>query len=812
MIRSFLLISFRNIRANKGASLLNILCLALAMGTCLFIFNYVFYELSYERIHEKAAELYRVETHTFVDKDLNEKNAYTPSQIGPELVAAHAAVEKSTTLFPYSENGNAFYTTPRTDGSNRPLFIEQVYFAQPSFLELFTLNFLAGEAGSALNQGNHLIISETIATEFYGALPDYQVLIGRKIMATNLGQKPQEVIITGVYEDLPDNTHLHFDALASINTKEIPERLDNCFTYLYLPDESEKSINEQLSKQSVIIPGKPVKEVINYLRPLPKIHTASNVSNEPGVNSNPVFLGFLGLMGLIILVLSCTNFVNNAIISSVDRAKEIGIRRIAGILPNQLFMNVMLESLLINTLAGLLGLGIFMLGFKSLVNIAGFNYPIDLGLETLQRSAILLLTLILIITLLSGIYPSFLQLSIRPIDAVRGKATVLSSKQSSSGSKVIRALVIFQLAMSISFLSAMYVVQRQLNYEREENKTPFRKNVTLKFGGLTGVNDIFTREANGFLSGFRDNANTRVRHVSNLYQGEVITEREIRSLYQADKDTAGVDEPFTLRVADFEYFRGASDQFLSGKNFGSSFGQDWDKAIINESALRAMKFTDPDKALKQRIGKFNGFLYVKGVIRNQEPDEAPLIYVTGYRYPVYFDLSFKTLGTGADNINRTIRTMQMRWERQFPWAYFIDRKHEDQTLNEENLLKTFSLFTFIALSIACLGIFILSAFTAVKRTKEIGVRKVLGASVVRILLMLIYDFVKLLAISSLVAIPLIIYGADQWLASYPKHVSISPLLVAVPILMMLVVSAIIIIAQSWKSTVVNPMYALRAER
>jgi len=810
MIRSFLLISYRNIRDNKGASLLNILCLAIAMGTCVFIFNYVYYEMTFEDSHEKADELYRVEKHSLVDGALVEKNAYTTAQLGPDLVKAYEEVQRSTTLFPYSENGNAFYTIPRTGGSLRPLFFEQVYFAQPSFLELFNLDFLAGDAQSSLDEGNHLVISMSMAKEIFGAGAKPEIIIGTEFTATNLDLKLLVYTITGVFEDLPANTHLQFDALASMNPEVNPASLDNCYTYLHIPEGSWSQLNEALSQQISINKRDQTKEEFHTLRPLAKIHTAINVSNEPGVNTNALFLSFLSAMGFIILVLSCTNFVNNAIISSVERAKEIGMRRISGILPKQLFFNVMLESLLINTFAGLIGFGIFLVGFKSLITLADFNYPIGLDADTLMRSGILVMALVFIITLLSGVYPALLQLSINPLDAVRGKATILSSKQSSSGSKVIRVLVIFQLAMSIFFLSAMYVVQRQLDFERNVNKAPFRKNVTLKFGGLTGVNDIFNQEANGFLSGFRNNANTQIRQISNLYQGEIKTEQEIKSLFRIDIDTVGIDAPFVLRVADAYYWKEKSDQFLAGQNFSNSFGQDWEKAIINESALKAMKFETAENALDGQIGMFNGYLYVKGVIKNTTTDEPPLIYVTGYRYPVYFDLSFQTLGTGADNINRSIRTMQMRWERVFPWAYFIDRKHEDSSENEENLLKTFSLFTFIALSIACLGIFILSAFTAIKRTKEIGVRKVLGASALNILLMLIYDFVKLLAIASFVAIPLVIWGAGRWLTSYKEHVEISPLFVMVPVLLMLLIAALIILTQSWKSIVVNPMHALRA--
>ncbi len=814
MLKNFLLISYRNIRRNKGASLLNIFSLAMGMATCLFIFNYVYYELSFESFHEHSGEIYRIETNTYELNDIKTRNAFSTFKAAPRLTSDFDAITASTRLVPYSENGSAFFGLPRRSTTDKKVFIPIAYFAEPSMLDLFSVNILAGNPLSCLIEPNSLVLSTSMIRKIFGTEKDYNQFIGTKLKPTNLDIATPDFTITAIFEDLPANTHLTFDALASLSSSEENislSRGENTYSYVQIPNGPVKDINQVLADQRVVASSDGTLKKQLSLKPIRDIHLASKISNEPGTNANKLFLTFLSVIGLIILTLACTNFVNNAIINSIDRAREIGIRKLAGILPHQLLTTLLAESFLINAFAGLIGLVIFSLGLKSMLTFADITYPVALTASTIFVSFIFLILLIILSTLLSGVYPATLLISLKPVEALKGKAQVVNSKQSTKGSRVMRALLIFQLCMSIIFISAVYVVQEQLAFMRKNDKQPFELKVTAKFGGLAGVNDIYARQSARFLSQIDQNSSTDVTNVSNLFNGQINYIREIKALYQTDVDTIGIDEPFLLHLIDHSYWKDTPDVFLSGTNFSQEFGIDYNGIIINETALRAMKFNSPEEAIGKSLSRYNGYQFVKGVVKNEKPDDRPKVYVTGYRYPTYFNLSLRTLGSSAESINGTILTTQGQWEGQFPWIYFIDRKFEDQSAMEQNLLKIFFIFTFLAVSIACLGIFGLSSFTAIKRTKEIGIRKILGAQVAHILMILVYDFLQLMFYGSVVAIPVVVLGAREWLTNYAVRIYFNPLFVAVPILIMSVIAIVIIIKQCWRTSVLNPIQALEQQ-
>lgn len=814
MLKNFLLISYRNIRRNKGASLLNIFSLAMGMATCLFIFNYVYYELSFDKFHSRASEIYRVETNTYELNDIKTRNAYSSFHAGTELTSQFDEIVKSTRLVPYSENGSAFFGLPRRGSTDKKIFVPLAYFAEPAVFELFSINILAGNREVCLIEPNSLVLSTSMIRKIFGEERNYLQLIGTKLKPTNLDIETADFTITAIFEDLPSNTHLNFDALASISSSMDNLTLskgENTYNYVLMPEGSVKQINDQLAAMREVVSADGTIEKQLSLKGIRDIHLASKISNEPGTNANLLFLTFLGVIGLIILTLACTNFVNNAIINSIDRAREIGIRKLAGILPHQLLSTLLAESFLINAFAGLIGLVIFTLGLKSLLTFTDITYPIVLSTTTVFVSFVFLIVLIVISTLLSGVYPATLLISLKPVEALKGKAQVINSRQSSKGSKVMRVLLIFQLCMSIIFISAVYVVQEQLAFMRKNDRQPFELKVTAKFGGLAGVNDIYARQSGRFLSQVHQNSSTDVLGVTNLYNGQINYIREIKALYQNEIDTVGISEPFLLHLIDHSYWKDSPDIFLSGDNFSSVFGIDYNGIIINESALYAMKFENPEEAIGKELARYNGYQYVKAVVKNETPDDRPKVYVTGYRYPTYFNLSLRTLGSSAESINGTLFTTQGQWEGQFPWLYFIDRKFEDQSLMEQNLLKLFFIFTFLAVSIACLGIFGLSSFTAIKRTKEIGIRKILGAKVLHILLILVYDFLQLMFYGSIVAIPIVIFGAREWLTNYAVRIYLNPLFVVVPILIMSAIAIVIIIKQCWRTSVLNPIQALEQQ-
>ena len=812
MLKNFLLISFRNIRQNKGASLLNILCLALGMATCLFIFHYVRYELNFEAFHEKAAQLCRVETHTKKLGDVINQDALSLLQAGKQLTADYEEVTAYAQLSPYSENGTAFFKKASADSTKGNLFVDKIYFGSASIFDLFSIDLLEGDA-KALSTPYTVFLAESVAKELLEDGENLRMLLGEKLTRQSGQTSLPPLRIAGIYEDLPANTHLRFDVLVSIAEKGNDMAMrstESTYNYVLLRDHSAfESVNASLAETDFDTGFYDTVEKRWWLKPIESIHLSAKVSNEPGTNTNVLFLTFLVIVGFIILSLACTNYVNNAIINSIDRAKEVGIRKLAGISPKQLFLAFLGEAMLINVLAGILGIGLFLLGLRSVTTFTDIIYPVTFDLGILLSSVLFLSLLIIIGTLLSGIYPATLLLSLKPIDALKGKMYLMHSSQSAKGSKVMRILLIFQLTMSIIFISAVYVVQQQLSYMNANSKKPFELNVTGKFPGLSGVNDLYSDQAHRYIEGVKGGSSLVWVDVSNLYNGQIMQIEKIKSLYQAEVDTVGVEEDFLLHVIDQRYWQDSSRIFLAGENFSRILGRDFDKVILNEAALKAIGFNEPMEALDTKLGRYNGYLYVKGIVADDDP--TPKVYVTGWRYPTYFQMTITSLGSSAERVNGALTTMRSLWDKQFPHFYFLDRKLEDQGAMEQSLLQMFFFFTFLVVSIACLGIFGLCSFTAIKRTKEIGIRKILGANTAHILLILVLDFMRLMFYSSVVAIPLIIWGAREWLVNYAQRVYLPPWFVGVPILIMSAVAISIIIKQCWPTSVLNPIRALEQD-
>ena len=814
MLRNFLVISFRNLRNNKGASLLNLLCLALGMATCLFIFNYIFFELTYDRFHEKAGTLHRVETQTYKWEEVISEDAFSTYKTGKKLTELLGTIEGSTRLIPFSENGSAFFRKITSENKTKTIYIQQAYYAEPSLFDLFSLEILAGQGAEGLEQPTGLLISESaIPRMFPEAGGDPASVIGRVVHSGANGITAQTHEVTGVFKDLPANSHIHFQTLVAISSNA--SRLDlgvqeNSYTYVLKSRGNKTQEDEILRKYSQA----QVKEEGNiyrkqwYFKPIKDIHTATRVSNEPEMAANRLFLTFLFLIGLIILILAGTNYINNAIINSINRAKEVGVRKLAGIKPNQLLVAVMIESFAFNALAAILAIFFFVFGIRAMAVFTDISYPVALSGTVFFRSLLTLIGLILLSGVLAGLYPASLLRSLTPVQALKGKAQVVSSRQSAKGANIMRILLVFQFTMSLIFMSAVYIVQRQLDHMKEHNNQSFELNAVAKFPGLAGANDIFATQAERFVDANMDGTMNRYLHMSNLYNGQIKMMQHIKALYDTEVDSASSGDTFLLQAVDFHYWKDSSKVFLAGQNFNRRFGQDYNGVIIDEAAMRHMKIERPADAIGKKLAKYNGFLNVIGVVKSHPGDEFPKVYVTGLRYPTYFNMTMLAFGSSADKIKAAMRTRELNWSKQFPSFYFITRKYDNQSNIEKDILRMFFFFTFLAVFIACLGVFSLSAFTTLKRTKEIGIRKILGANISQILFVLTYDFMQLLFYGSIVAIPVVFFGMREWLISYSFRISPSPIFVVVPILLMALIAAAIIIKQCWHTTVLNPIQAL----
>ena len=814
MLKNFLLVSYRNLRQNKGASFLNILSLSLGMAACLFIFQYLYFEYTFD-IFSNSSHVYRVETDTYGFNSLQKKDALTAPFIGPELKETFDEIENITRLMPFSDNGTAFFSQTQADGSSHPLYVEKVYFAENSLLEIFSVELIEGDTEEALSTPNTILVSESGAQKLFREDLEKDIsILGKTLKTGREGIDENVYIITGIFKDFPIKSHLQANMLVSLSSPEsglsFSSGTQNQSLYTYLVEKPNSSLQSIQSKASnhIYLPliTDTLESRLSFL-PIQEIHLNSTSSNEPSPRANIVFLTFLGLVGLIILILSCTNYVNSAIINSIDRAKEVGVRKLLGIAPRQLMLSFLGEAFMINLLAGVLAFFNFIMGLRLMKLYTKVDYPVPMEWETLKTGLAFVLVLVIVSTILSGIYPATFLSTLKPIEALRGKAQVLNSKLSSKGSKVIRFLLVFQIAMGISFLSAVYIVHQQLEFLKSHDSQSIELKVTAKFSGAGGTNQAYIDKFNRFIQA---QSNDRIKDVilTNLYNGQIKKTQSIKPFYLVDTKQDTTKANYQLYVIDHQYWKDSAQIFLAGRNFKPQFSADFDKVIINESAMQALGFTEPDSLLGKQVGQYNGYLNVSGVIKNKSALEGPKAYVTGINHPTFFQMTVKSEGSSSEKIMATLNNLEYTWASQFPNFYFLDRQYNDQLAMEQNILKLFFFFSLIAILIASLGMFGLSSFTAYKRTKEIGIRKVLGAHAGQILVLLLYDFLVLIFYASILTLPVVIYGAREWLANYAVRINLSPTLVLFPILMMLMICIVIIVKQCWKTAVSNPVNSL----
>lgn len=796
--------------------MLNMLCLALGMATCLFIYNYVTFERSYDNFHEKSQQIYRVETDTYLRQEITGKNAYSKFQTGEAVKEKFQGVEESCRLIPFSENSTAFLISIDLDNSQRTSFLEKAYYTDATLFDIFSIEISEQTNTPILAKPNTLAISEATSFKLFPALIENGTsVIGQEVQIRTTGQDKETWVIEAVYKALPQNSHIHFDVLFSLEGRDYslnsPTQL-NTYNYVLTNDHFDfETVQEALIDRVALSENSDVNLDYPSLKKISDIHMSSRVSNDPGSSANQTFILFLIVLGFLILILASTNYINSAIISSIERSKEIGVRKLIGIQSKQLITNILIESAIVNLAAGVLALCFLIFGIRVVNVFTEVGYPVVFNASVILESLLVLLSLILFGSLISGYFPARLLINLKPIEALKGKTQVVSSKQSTKGSRVMRVLLVFQLSMSVLFISAGYVVNRQLVYLKDKDSKISLMSIKGKFPGLTGANDNYAQTSNNFIYDLLENGQVESVYISNLYNGQIKMKQRIKPLHQRGGDTTRLVDHFDLYVIDYNYWDGLDDIFVAGENFDSQFGYDYNSVIVNESAMKAMRFDIADNALNKMVEPYNSPLVIKGVVKNDSINDVPKVYVTGLRFPTYIDVVFETRGSSAEQLNAAVNSATRTWGKQFRGLYFLTRKYDQQSVLEQSLVRIFFFFTILAVFIACLGIFGLSSFTALKRTKEIGIRKILGANVSQVLYILIHDFSKLMFYGCIIAAPLAAFGAEQWLMNYPVRINLQPWFVLGPIAIMSVIAVSIIISKCWKTSIQSPIESLSVE-
>lgn len=810
MIKNYFKIAFRNLWRNKGFSAINIIGLAMGLSCFIMIALYVADELSYDSYNEKADRIYRI--HSDIKFGGTEMNmAVSADPMGATLKKDYPQVEEFARI--YANEGAKLFKK-----GNQYITEFRVTYADSTLFNVFTLPALAGNTQTALNEPNSIVITETIAKKYFNSVEN---AMGKTLECNDNNGVLYKV--TAVIKDMPTNSHFNFDfflSMDNVNYKFGSFLSHNFHTYVLLKPETDyKTFNKNFAQviDKYILPqAKQFMQIqtmddfrktgnrLEYsLFPLKDIHLYSARNVELAANGNIQYIYIFSAVAIFILLIACINFMNLSTARSAGRAKEVGIRKVLGTQKHSLIRQFLTES----TLTAFLALVLACL-------IAGFSLPWfnsiadkEMQITTLLKPAylIFLLALPLIVGLLAGSYPAFFLSSFQPITVLKGKMNSGFKKNNFRSS-----LVVFQFATSIILIIGTIIIYKQLNYIQTAKIGFNKEQVLVVDNSSMGTN---TAEA------FRNEIAKLSVVKSSSFAGFLPVENSSRTdnTWSSEAVLNGKNG-FNMQEwrIDYDYIPTMGMELSKGRNFSPSFGGDSTALVINEKAAEILGFADPiNKQLytTDRDGKSIAYTVI-GVVKNFNYESlrknvGPLCFKLGNnRWVSAYRVSTPDMQGFIQKVEATFKLMAPG----MPFNYdFLDESFNKMYKSEIRVGKVALTFSLLAVFIACLGLFGLANYMAEQRTKEIGVRKVLGASVANIVSMLSKDFFRLVVISFILAVPVGLWAMNSWLQEFAYRINISWWVFVLAGFIAVVIALLTVSFQAVKAAIANPVKSLRTE-
>ncbi len=828
MFKNYLKISLRSLFKQKIYSVINILGLSVGIASCALILLNVEDEFSYDNFHEKGDNLYKVSLER-IYPGYSTYYDITPHSYSEVIVADFPEILNATRIgAPLGGNGTIMVRyTPET-GDQLAFEESNVLLADSNFFQMFSLKLLKGEPNKVLEKANNMVITEETALKYFGQ--DDPI---NKTLVTDFGT----FTITGVCENVPDNSHFDFDFVGALSTFQFYQTINymgfSAHIYVELdPQASPEALESKFPEMVERYASAQIQQRLNmsyeeyiaagngyryFLRHITDIHLdPTNFQGKMKTGGSKTYVYIFISISIMILLIACINFMNLATARSTERAKEVGIRKTMGSERQQLIAQFLVESVLISFIAMVVAFGLMYMVLPYFNDLADKNLTIKLQ-GSLVIPGMILFTLIA--GLLAGSYPAFVISAFNPVTVMKGKF-----HSSSKGSWLRNGLVIFQFWVSIMLIVGTMLINKQMKYmqnkslgfDKEQMITIPRANV-LNTPGNPQANPPI--QAVNRIEPFKEQL-LNIPGVVTTASSNVVPGA---GYFGIQFTPQGANEPFTANamIADDDYINSIGFEIVEGRGFSDEF-HDSLSMIINERAVKSMGLTNP---IGTRLNNTAGnppivrTFTVVGVVKDfhyqsLRTEITPFILLSDER--------FNGLGGGiisvrisSENVNQTISSIEAKWKEfvpEEPFKFnFLDQTLNDQYQAEQNSSKVFTVFAGLAILIACVGLFGLSAYTAGLRTKEIGVRKVMGASVFGVVFMLSKDFTKLILIAFVLAIPVAYYGMDQWLQGFYFRTGIDVFTFVIAGLSTLLISWLTVSYQSIRAAIVNPVNSLRSE-
>ncbi|HWB90977.1 MAG TPA: FtsX-like permease family protein [Puia sp.] len=822
MFRNYLKIAFRSLRKSKGFTALNALGLAAGLGVCLLIVLYVTDELSYDRYNVNADRIYRIDEDSYIN-NTRYTAATTSKFFGPTLVASYPKIQQ---MVRFRNPGDLLVRK-----GNDHVLDHRFTFADSTIFKVFTLPMIAGDPNTALDNPHSIVIDESAARRYFNSTD----VIGRTL---EVGSDNTLLKITGVIRDMPEQSQFHFSfirPLREVNTFNDPDDNDwlssNYYTYILAqPGTTRAEVQKDVDEIVNLHIGRALQEMVHsseadlekagnhvgcQVFPLTDVHLHSNKSSEIEANSNIQFVYIFSVIAVLILLIACVNFMNLSTARSAQRAKEVGIRKVAGSTKGHLILQFLTESILLSLFSLVLALGIAVLLLPMFNQLAGKSLHPDILFS--GRFLLILIGLVLLVGCLAGSYPAFYLSSFQPIHVLKGKIA--------AGFKsgwLRSSLVVFQFFISIGLIVSTLVIYRQLHYIRNK-EVGFNRDQVLVIHGTWPLGQDGA-------ANLRQNLLTLAGVTDATVTGDLPTVGG--SQYQmpgwfgnASFDVRKATFMTTLRVDD-HYIPTLGMQIVKGRNFDlAQFPTDSTAIILNEAAVAMFGAKDP----------LNMLLYNRAdeLKPNQLDHMKPLAFhvigvVKDFNYNSMHDkirplvMMVNTFNRGSvavrfhtNDVFRLVRQVESTFHAAkpgLPFSYtFMNNDFDKLYHAEQQTGRVFTTFAVFAIVIACLGLFGLVTYAAEQRTKEIGVRKVLGARVTSIVGLLSKDFTMLVVIAALIAFPVAWWAMSKWLETFAYRTEISWWIFLVAGAVALAIALLTVSIQTIRAALANPVNSLRSE-
>ena len=814
MLKSYFVIGWRNLIKQRSYSATSIFGLSVSIALALLIFHYAFSELQYDQFNERANALYRVTSSTFENNQKMYENAETPGSV------AQALKEKLTEVVESARLASTRYwfdcTLKYSNSGNEIIFNERsLYYADPSFLSVFSFDIIRGDE-AALTKPFSAVLSSSAAKRYFGE----EDPIG-KVLHLKGSFEENDYTVTGVVNDLPRKSHLDATVLLSISSLDHNQYFENFDAYTYIeigPEANREIVDDKIRKfASMYLPELNTDKTRIELeaQPVTDIHLYSSRQNEIKPGGDAKAINFLILTSLIILLIAWINHVNLASAQSALRAKEAGIRKVSGASRLQLIKQFLVEALIINGIS--LTLSVVLIAFFSQFFFEFVGLPFSMQ-ELLNSDAVFMgLSIVLILffgILIAGFYPANVISSYNPAFVLKGKT---ETHRSSFTFRSV--LIVFQFICAIGLTATVIVFNQQFRFMQNQD-LGFNIERTLIIKAPTMVDSSYTSQLYNFKTQLQAKSIVTSVTSSSAIPGEEIGwTAEVRR----DQSKSSAKLNFVICVVDTDFIEAYQLKLLTGRNFtiadypSGKFGSKVEPVILNRTAARQLGFETIEDAVGTTIFWDENKCLVVGVIndfhqRSLKNELFPILLSAG-QGP---HLSVKLVnGDDNDELTGQISSIQASWKAFFPGApldyYFLDDFYNKQYEHDEQVANVFHFYCGFAILISSLGLFGLAAFTAQRRTKEIGIRKVLGATVTGILVLLTKGFVKLFLIAAVISISISWIVLSEWLEGFAYRTNISWMVFVNSVLLVGIIGLLTICYQSARAALTNPVNSLKSE-